>query len=326
MAILMKGGSTPQAFDLHEAFFGREGWWQATTATWFRTIISFAEDRTAVIPGVTYDTGYVGILSGDREVKIDGVLTFAADGTLLSGRVHSLHVQADLWPGGASTLTLRDIDISAAAVMAAARSAGTADDQRLLDPLLRGDDFVYGARMPATDRLLRGYGGDDLILATDGAARLMGDKGNDLLETHDSRDWLQGGAGNDLLLAGAGADRLFGGAGDDVLAAQGGADSLTGGAGRDDFVFSQPARGVVIRDFTPGLDRLLLDHASGLDLQDLQMTETDQGLRLRIAGLTLTLNGMTAETFSTADIRFADLPGARVDAAVDTFLAGWHYA
>lgn len=82
-----------------------------------------------------------------------------------------------------------------------------------------------------------------------------------------------GGAGNDVitgnraantLRGGAGADRIDGGRGNDTIDGDAGADVLTGGPGRDIFVLDTLPPGKAfadrITDFTPGEDRILLDH------------------------------------------------------------------
>jgi Ca2+-binding RTX toxin-like protein len=71
-----------------------------------------------------------------------------------------------------------------------------------------------------------------------------------------------GTRGNDTLKAGAGNDRLQGDAGNDVLYGDAGNDFLVGGGGYDMFVFDSQlstANADVVRDFTKGFDRLVLD-------------------------------------------------------------------
>lgn len=326
MAILIKGGLTVQRINLHEAFHEKTGWWEAVQVFWGDLNVHFGAGRMVTIDGTQTDTRYVGYLSGEREVQIDGDLGFSESGLLTSGRVHSLHVQKSEWPAdGYSTFTLRDVDLAASAVMAAAATQGMADDQRLYDAAMAGDDVLIGIGLPAADRVLKGLRGDDLILVTDGPGRLIGGSGHDLLESREGRDWLEGGAGHDLLMAGRGADRLFGGKGDDVLAAQGGADTMTGGSGADDFVFATAARGMVIRDFTPGTDRLLFAFADDIAASDLRMTDQAEGLRIRMAGFAVTLHGVTVQDLQAGDLVFGPDATLRIDSAIDDFLANWTY-
>lgn len=134
------------------------------------------------------------------------------------------------------------------------------------------------------DYLVESYGGDDTIHAGYGADTVSGGDGNDLIQgwgtppaganaptasymrDADAADWLYGDAGNDTLLGGGGHDHLIGGDGNDVLVGGVGADTLRGGAGADVFVFGAldsrarmpvfDTQGDVIRDFTPGEDKL----------------------------------------------------------------------
>jgi Ca2+-binding RTX toxin-like protein len=67
----------------------------------------------------------------------------------------------------------------------------------------------------ASANWIRGFGGNDIVVAGAGHDRGEGGSG---------RDWVRGGRGNDRLAGGPGGDRLAGG---------GGRDRLSGGAGRD---------------------------------------------------------------------------------------------
>ncbi|RID92943.1 hypothetical protein D2N39_04580 [Gemmobacter lutimaris] len=330
MTVLAKGGPTPQTIDLHEAFHDRLGWTQFDTVYRADIILHFGQGHRLRIDVPNPDLMYASRLqdsSDEREVQISGDFVLSDDGMITSGRVTELHVQRSEWPGdGYSTFTLSGLDLDAARVMAAAATSGMADDQRLYDSALRGDDLLIGLGLPAADRVLDGLRGDDLILVTDGPGRLIGGAGHDLLESREGRDWLRGGAGNDLLMAGTGADRMYGGGGADVLAAQGGADTMTGGSGADDFVFSTKARGMVIRDFTPGTDRLLFAFADDLSADDLRVVDTADGLRLRMDGFAVTLQGLTRADLPLVDLVFGAEAASRIDSAIDSFLGRWDYA
>jgi|GEM_PF-6376201 Ca2+-binding RTX toxin-like protein len=81
-----------------------------------------------------------------------------------------------------------------------------------------------------------------------------------------------GGAGNDLLVGSSGADRLIGGSGNDVLIGGSGKDTLTGGAGNDVFVFNRSpgaAHADTITDFTVGQDKIMLDGRVFVNLSSL---------------------------------------------------------
>ncbi len=91
-------------------------------------------------------------------------------------------------------------------------------------------------------------------------------EGNDVAFGDGERDTLIGGAGNDYLFGGKNGDQLYGNDGDDVLYGGGllirgdTPDRLEGGSGSDTFVFGGDL-GIfttVIRDFEPGIDKILL--------------------------------------------------------------------
>lgn len=100
--------------------------------------------------------------------------------------------------------------------------------------------------------------------------RVYGMGGNDQIHAKTGRDELHGGAGNDMLDGGDGRDSMFGDGGDDKLVFETHLELGEGGAGADRFIIrtitnqasSAPAS-VVITDFTPGEDVLVLDRFDG---------------------------------------------------------------
>lgn len=111
----------------------------------------------------------------------------------------------------------------------------------------------FGEALAPRVPLIRGTGDGERIRATAFADNVDGRGGDDRLVGLGGADTLKGGAGDDTLLGGAGADRLRGGSG---------TDEMFGGSGADIFQFravaDSPAGAArdVIRDFTPGTDRL----------------------------------------------------------------------
>ena len=110
--------------------------------------------------------------------------------------------------------------------------SGTAGDD-LIDAGYVGDndgDVVDGA-----DAHLSGQvGDDDIILAGDGDDTVLAGNGDDSVEGGAGYDHLSGGAGNDTLMGGDGDDTLDGGIGDDLL---------SGGAGSDSFAITDASFG-----------------------------------------------------------------------------------
>ncbi|MDY7006589.1 MAG: calcium-binding protein [Cyanobacteriota bacterium] len=130
--------------------------------------------------------------------------------------------------------------------------------------------------------VLNGRGGNDNLNGGGGNDRLRGGSGRDTLNGGNGRDTLEGGADNDRLIGGRGNDRLLGGNGRDNLTGgdgndrfEGGAgnDILTGGNGRDKFIYntnrlyrSRDIGTDTIRDFTPGVDDIILDKDTFISL------------------------------------------------------------
>jgi Ca2+-binding RTX toxin-like protein len=113
-----------------------------------------------------------------------------------------------------------------------------------------GSDTYSGAAGHAGRQLIEGgAGGNNVLIAGDGAATLVGGGRNDLLEAYGTAaQWLQGGAGNetlsaalsrgnDSLVAGSGNDQLIGGMGNDTFVGGAGNSTVTAGAGRSVFTF-----------------------------------------------------------------------------------------
>jgi Ca2+-binding RTX toxin-like protein len=91
---------------------------------------------------------------------------------------------------------------------------------------------------------------------------INGTAGNDTLWGNGGTDVINGGGGNDVIYGGSGNDTINGGAGNDRIYGKDGHNVLTGGSGSDDFVFdtSLSTSFSSVTDFTPGQDRLFLDH------------------------------------------------------------------
>lgn len=160
--------------------------------------------------------------------------------TLFRGR--GLHYDASDYPiGGTFTdyslffagrlgLSLEGAAFSATAVIDAARTKGKADDWKVLETALRGNDVITGGYGP--DRLY-GFAGHDRMDGGGLDDRLAGGSGNDSIRGGLGRDWLYGEDGNDRLQGGPDADRLHGGAGADTFVFRSLHDSTVARSGRD---------------------------------------------------------------------------------------------
>lgn len=137
-----------------------------------------------------------------------------------------------------------------------------------------GNDVLVGG--PGADRMEGGWGNDsyfvdhvnDVVIERRGSDPVTGEEsGLDRVTT--SVDFtlpanvellfLAPGAGNISGTGNALANQIYGNEGNNVLNGGGGLDALTGGAGSDTFMFTADpvaANKVVIRDFTPGIDKL----------------------------------------------------------------------
>ncbi|SFC65532.1 M10 family metallopeptidase [Tropicimonas isoalkanivorans] len=174
-----------------------------------------------------------------------------------------------------------------------------------------GDDLIWGNRVSnsltgggGTDRI-NGAGGSDKLLGGNGQDTLRGQAGNDRLVGGADADALLGGGGRDVLLGGGGRDTLKGQNGADVLVGGAGRDILIGGAGSDTFVFDRGAGRDVIRDWSDGEDRVDLKdwHLSSFREAMSLATPVNDGIALGFGdGDTLTIRGLSLETFSPGDV------------------------
>jgi Ca2+-binding RTX toxin-like protein len=169
---------------------------------------------------------------------------------------------------GLEFFALADVAVGAAALSAAATSAGTADDQALLRLMLGGNDTLRGSSF---DDYIYTDAGRDSVEGGAGNDSLLGEAGNDTLLGGDGADLLGGGADNDLLYGGNLGDKIYGATGADTLNGGFGRDLLFGGADaqRDLFVFNAPgesrvgaATRDVVYDFVSGVDDIWL---TGMD-------------------------------------------------------------
>lgn len=166
---------------------------------------------------------------------------------------------------------------------------GTADRD-----FLRGDGRAERFELEGGDDWGFGGDGDDQLIGGNGRDILFGDAGDDWLDGGDGRDTLYGRDGNDRLVGGAGGDYLKGGSGDDWLAVDGGDDRIRTEAGADLVDLRALGGANRLYDFTPGVDRLVLDAAAMARLDDDRpggdgrLTAADSAATERFGDLTLT--------------------------------------
>ncbi|HVV93851.1 MAG TPA: hypothetical protein VHD15_10565 [Hyphomicrobiales bacterium] len=157
--------------------------------------------------------------AGNSDIFFGNHFVMDPQGLPARGAVTTYEIAAD----NHVAATIGKIAVRMEKIVAAAKTASTADDHHLVAHLLRGDDTISGA---------------------------------------DRGDVLSGFAGDDTIRGGAGNDQLSGGAGDDVLHGGMGRDTLSGGSGADAFVFDTALTGAAdrITDFRTGVDTIELDH------------------------------------------------------------------
>ena len=97
------------------------------------------------------------------------------------------------------------------------------------------------------DSVLRGLGGNDLLIGGTGSDLLIGNSGDDILRGGAGNDSALGGEGNDNLNGGGGNDFLSGQSGNDFFVGIGGTDTIVGGVGFDTNSFQGIGLGVTAR-------------------------------------------------------------------------------
>lgn len=132
-----------------------------------------------------------------------------------------------------------DWDVPIYSVWNAGNTEDIADDQVLLEFVLKGRDTFYLSMF------------DDDMNAYQGHDTLYGYAGNDTLRGGFGHDKLNGGSGHDRLYGDNGNDRLFGSDGRDVLRGGQGNDRLRGGERQDVLI---GGNGADVFDFRPGDD------------------------------------------------------------------------
>jgi Ca2+-binding RTX toxin-like protein len=151
--------------------------------------------------------------------------------------------------------------LSAAAVLAAAKTDSLKDDHKLIQKMLAGNDSFHGSSL---DDVLYGYDGKDTFTGRAGMDRFDGGSGSDLANylnspnavtvTLNGANWVSvssnaiildrmrnvegvaGSKGSDTLTGDTFANRFIGNDGNDTLTGGGGNDTLTGGNGVDSIV------------------------------------------------------------------------------------------
>lgn len=198
--------------------------------------------------------------------------------------------------------TLRD-DISASLAPGGSISVGgtswaTIGRTTSIENLVTGDgnDTLLGS--DSANRILSMRGADDLG-GGGGQDTLQGGTGSDTLSGGSGGDVLQGGDGRDSVSGGDGRDTLSGGDGADTLSGNGGSDRLDGGAEADVFIFAANGGRDRILGFQDNSDTLHLDDAlwnnarlSVADVIDRYATVTDEGVLFSFGNHSLLLLGL----------------------------------
>ncbi|MGE0722942.1 MAG: calcium-binding protein [Alphaproteobacteria bacterium] len=202
-----------------------------------------------------------------RGQTIGGTFSYAPDGTLTGGTIHSI---VETFGTVSYEIEGLDVDVDLYASFIAVN-----DVFGLRAALFAGDDVMLGS--PAADRLL-GFDGDDrleggfendeihgnrgadTVLGGHGADSIHGGQGGDRVDGEDGDDLAAGSKGMDDVRGGPGADRVHGGqdndtvdggAGNDTVLGDLGDDALYGRAGADLFVFVDGSGRDVIEDWDP---------------------------------------------------------------------------
>ncbi len=220
------------------------------------------------------------------EARLDGVRSAADLALVFSDAYEIKRVVFDLAP-----------EQEPRADASSGRIVGGSGDDRL-----RGgetEEIIVGRRGEDT---LRAGDGDDLARGGGGADRLAGQRGDDLLIGGPGADHLRGGGGADALRGGGGGDKLIGNGGGDTLAGGKGDDVLKGGGGADLFVFRPGDGADIVKDFTPGLDRLSFE--GGLAPGDLTLVDGPDGAFLSWRGGSALLDGVSADALGEGDFLF----------------------
>ncbi|WP_181409909.1 calcium-binding protein [Martelella alba] len=137
---------------------------------------------------------------------------------------------------GATNITLGDNDSN---VMFAGTTQDWVTDKNGHTSALEDHDGTFYPSQHMTSTMF-GMGGDDIIYGSFG------------------EDCVYAGDGNDMISTGAGNDYVWGDAGDDYICGGRGDDTLFGGDGKDIFSFDAESGHDIIRDFTPGEDKIAL--------------------------------------------------------------------
>lgn len=130
------------------------------------------------------------------------------------------------------------------------------------------DDFVYGDE---GNDALYGHAGDDSLKGGEGNDSISGNQGADTLLGNEGDDVLRGGDDNDSMNGGQGSDTLKGGSGRDTMTGYNGADTFA-------FELEDMMDGDIITDFEPGRDVISLDYDDITSIDDLTISEVEQGI------------------------------------------------
>ena len=174
--------------------------------------------------------------------------------------------------------------------------------------------------------VLNANGGDDTFSATGNLATLIqitvdGGTGNDTLLGSNGADRLVGGDGNDFIDGNQGSDSVFLGAGDDTFQWDpgDGSDTVEGEAGNDTMIFNGSNTNERIDLLANGSRLRLLRDVGGVTM-DVDGVETVNVVALGGAD-TLTVNDLSGTAVASVNLDLAGTPGSGVgDAQADTVI------
>jgi Ca2+-binding RTX toxin-like protein len=251
---------------------------------------SFTDDETFDIHDVTYDHRlelFFDTRGMDRADSFYGSgIKLDNENHVSAGEINAIYswhrfANSDKWY---YNFEVRDFSISAVDLHEAQMSRGKADDMRLFQEILAGDDKIVMSRYADW---MAGYSGNDDMRGFGQNDTLLGGSGDDAMK---------GDGGNDVLLGGDGSDTLRGGSGTDRLSGANDGD-------RDLFVFTALSGRDTITDFENGTDRINIQSGGG-SFRALKIVDTGSDVEVRFKNAVIVIQDIGRGQVDASDFIF----------------------
>lgn len=174
------------------------------------------------------------------------------------------------------------------------------------DVLQAGDGGVTVYALEGNDIVIGGAG-NDILIGGLGNDHLEGVAGNNYIFGGPGNNMIIGGTGNDILVGGAGSNKIIAGGGNNIIYDGAGPDRMVSGPGANLFVLMRDSQPDVIEGFQLGKDRIDLSSWGASGIAALNISQTASGAIIRFGAELLEIFTADQKPLDLAALNYVDL-------------------